>query len=120
MDIFILIVRIIFGCFFIFAGVMHFVKPKVFNRFIPNFLPKTTVNYIAGVLEVIIGMGLLIPKTNKNAALLMFALMVVFLPIHIWDVFREKPAIGSKKLAFIRVPVQFLLLYIAYLIYAHS
>lgn len=119
MEIFILIIRIVFGCFFIFAGVMHFVKPKVFNRFIPDFLPKTAINYIAGALEIIIGMGLIIPKTTKNAALLMFALMVVFLPIHIWDVFREKPAIGSKKLALIRIPLQFLLLFIAYLIYSN-
>lgn len=117
MDILILILRILFGAFFAFAGIMHFVKPKIFNRFIPNFLPKLAVNYIAGFFELVIGIGLLINKTNKQAALAMFVLMVVFLPIHIWDVFREKPAIGSKKIAIVRIPLQFLLLYIAYLIY---
>lgn len=115
----IIVLRIIFGVFFAFAGIMHFVKPKIFNRFIPNFLPKLTVNYIAGLIEVLIGIGLLINQTTKQAALAMFILMVIFLPIHIWDVFREKPAIGSKKIAIIRVPLQFLLLYIAYLIYTH-
>ncbi|MDX8552870.1 DoxX family membrane protein [Tenacibaculum sp. 1B UA] len=119
MNILILTLRILFGIFFIFAGTMHFVKPKIFNRFIPNFLPKLAVNYIAGLLELAIGIGLLINQTTKQAALTIFVLMLIFLPIHIWDVFREKPAIGSKKIAIIRVPLQFLLLYIAYLIYIY-
>ena len=115
----IITLRIIFGIFFAFAGIMHFIKPKIFNRFIPNFLPKLVVNYIAGLLELAIGIGLLINQTTKHAALAMLILMLIFFPIHIWDVFREKPAIGSKKIAIIRVPLQFLLLYIAYLIYTH-
>lgn len=115
----IITLRIIFGIFFAFAGIMHFIKPKIFNRFIPNLLPKLAINYIAGLLELAIGIGLLINQTTKQAALAMFILMLIFLPIHIWDVFREKPAIGSKKIAIIRVPLQFLLLYIAYLIYTH-
>ncbi|TDQ30161.1 DoxX family protein [Tenacibaculum caenipelagi] len=119
MEILILILRIIFGLLLGFAGVMHFVKPKVFNRFIPPFLPKLAVNYIAGFFEFTIGICLLINQTAKQAALAMFVLMLIFLPIHIWDVFREKPAIGSKKIAIIRVLLQFLLLYIAYLIYTH-
>ncbi|MEE3999679.1 MauE/DoxX family redox-associated membrane protein [Tenacibaculum sp. FZY0031] len=119
MDTLIIVLRIIFGLFFAFAGIMHFIKPKIFNRFIPNFLPKLAINYIAGLLELVIGIGLLINQTSKQAALAMLVLMLIFLPIHIWDVFREKPAIGSKKIAIIRVPLQFLLLYIAYLIYTY-
>ncbi|AZJ33691.1 MauE/DoxX family redox-associated membrane protein [Tenacibaculum mesophilum] len=119
MDTFTVVLKIIFGIFFAFAGIMHIVKPKIFNRFIPDFLPKLVVNYIAGLLELLIGIGLLINQTTKQAALAMFLLMLIFLPIHIWDVFREKPAIGSRKIAIIRVPLQFLLLYIAYLIYTH-
>ncbi|RSC95931.1 DoxX family protein [Tenacibaculum singaporense] len=115
----IIVLKIIFGIFFAFAGIMHIVKPKIFNRFIPNFLPKLVVNYITGLLELVIGIGLLINQTTKQAALAMFVLMLIFLPIHIWDVFREKPAIGSRKIAIIRVPLQFLLLYIAYLIYTY-
>lgn len=113
----ILILRILFGCFFIFAGFMHLIKPKTFNNFIPDFLPKTTVNYVVGILEISIGLGLLIPFTIKSASLLMFVLMLVFLPLHILDAFKEKPIIGSKTVAYIRIVIQFLLLYVAYLIY---
>ncbi len=41
-------------------------------------------------------------------------LMLLFLPIHISDVFSETPAVGSHNAALIRLPVQFLLIFIAW------
>ena len=120
MDVFILILKIIFGAFFCYAGFMHFKKPKFFNGFIPSFLPKRMVNYIFGAIEFILGISLFFDQALKNAALGIFILMALFLPIHIWDLFKEKPAIGSKKLAIIRIPLQFLLMYVSYLIYINS
>jgi hypothetical protein len=35
-------------------------------------------------------------------------LMLIFLPLHTYDVFVDNPAIGSHKAAMIRLPVQFL------------
>ena len=119
MTIFILALRIIFGLFLGYAGVMHFIKPKFFNGFIPKPLPKLAVNYIAGFVELAIGVGLLINQTSKNAAVGFFVLMLIFLPLHIWDLTKDKPAIGSKKLAIIRISLQFILLYVAYLIYSN-
>lgn len=120
MEILILILKIIFGVFFMYAGYMHFKKPKFFNGFIPDFLPKLAVNYIFGIIEFFLGLGLFFNQTIKNAALGIFILLLLFLPIHIWDLLKEKPAIGSKKLAIIRIPLQFLLMYCAYLIYMNS
>lgn len=119
MDVFILTLKIIFGVFFCFAGSMHIIKPRIFKYFIPDFLPKLTVNYMVGIVEFGLGVGLFFPSTVKNAALGIFILMVLFLPIHIWDVTKKRPAIGSKKIAIIRIPLQFLLMYCAYLIYTH-
>jgi uncharacterized membrane protein len=120
LDTFIIIIRIIFGLFLVYAGVMHFKKPIFFNGFIPNFLPKLTINYIFGGIELFLGIGLFFTATVKNAAMGVFILMLLFLPIHLWDLSKEKPAIGSKKLALIRVPLQFLLMYLSYLIYTNS
>jgi uncharacterized membrane protein len=117
MDLFITILRYFFAGFFAFAGIMHIIKPKLFKHFIPKPLPKTLINYIVGVIEFSLGIGLLIPGLIQEAALGIGILMVLFLPIHIWDVTRERPAIGSKKIAIIRIPLQFLLMYFAYLIY---
>lgn len=115
-----LILRILFGILFCFAGIMHIIKPKIFKNFIPDFLPKLTVNYIFGAIEFILGLGLFFTETIKNAAAGIFILMIIFLPIHIWDATRIKPAIGSKKIALIRIPLQFLLMYCAYRIYKNS
>lgn len=120
MDFLLLILKIIFGVFFCYAGFMHFKKPIFFNGFIPDFLPKLIVNYIFGVIEFILGIGLFFKLSEKNAAYGIFLLMILFLPIHIWDVFKEKPAIGSKKLAMIRIPIQLLFMYISYLLYENS
>jgi uncharacterized membrane protein len=117
MDLFITIVKFVFAGFFSFAGIMHIIKPKLFKHFIPKPLPKNLVNYVAGVIEVGLGVGLLFPQFIKESAMGILILLVLFLPIHIWDVTRERPAIGSKKLAIIRIPLQFLLMYLAYLIY---
>lgn len=116
----IFILQIVFGVFFCFAGIMHIIKPKVFKHFIPDFFPKQTVNYIVGFVEFILGFGLFFLSTIKNASLGIFILMILFLPIHIWDLTKSRPAIGSKKLAIIRIPLQFLLMYFSFLIYTEA
>jgi len=50
------VLKIIFACFFMYAGIMHFIKPKFFNHFIPKGLPKLTVNYSVGAIEFVYGM----------------------------------------------------------------
>jgi len=57
---------------------------------------------------------------TKYAAVGIFILMIIFLPIHIWDATKIRPAIGSKKIAYIRIPLQFLLMYWAYYIYLNA
>lgn len=117
MDMFVTILKFVFAGFFAFAGIMHIIKPKFFKHFIPKPFPKNLVNYIVGIIELALGIGQLIPEFVKESAAGIMLLLVLFLPIHIWDVTRERPAIGSKRTAIIRVPFQFLLFYFAYLIY---
>jgi uncharacterized membrane protein len=115
-----IILKIIFAVFFIYAGIMHFIKPAFFKHFIPNEFPKLTVNYIVGVIEFGLGLGLFFPEAVSYSAYGIFILLIVFLPIHVWDATKKRPAIGSKIFAYIRIPLQFLLMYGAYLIYQDS
>ena len=103
-----------------FAGSMHIIKPKIFKHFTPPFLPVKITNYLAGIVEFTLGLGLFFSETTKLASVGIFILMVIFLPIHIWDLTKVRPAIGSKMVAIIRIPLQFVLLYFAYLIYTNS
>ena len=110
MRIFILITRIVLAAFMVMGGIGHFNNPAFYNPFIPDFLPTALINYGSGGLEILLGLGLFIPNYRQWAGLGIFVLMVIFLPIHIRDVFVANPAIGSKSAAYIRLPLQFVLI----------
>ena len=109
------ILKILIALFMMFAGIQHFSKPDFFIPFVPEFLPlKTTIVYVSGIAEILVGLLLLIKKYAKIGAIGTLILLFLFLPIHIWDVFAEAPVIGSRKAALIRLPIQFLLIFIVW------
>ncbi len=113
------ILRYILAVFIIYAGIQHFLKPDFYTPFVPNFLPFTKFFIlISGVVEILLGILLMLNgKLGKYGALGIFLLMIVFLPIHIKDVFVDNPSIGSHKLALIRLPLQFVFIGWSFLIF---
>jgi uncharacterized membrane protein len=110
-----IVVRVLFAMFMIYGGVQHLVKPDFYIPFVPSFLPFTTaIIFASGILEILLGIMLIIPKYSKHGAFGILLLMLIFLPIHVWDVFSATPAIGSHQAALIRLPVQFLLIFLAW------
>ena len=114
------ILKLIYGGFFCFAGIMHLIKPAFFKHFIPDFFSKKLVNYVVGLIEFGLGFGLFFKQTTKYALVGIFILLLLLLPIHLWDFTKKRPAIGSKKIAIIRIPLQFLLMYGIYIVYLNS
>jgi uncharacterized membrane protein len=114
-----IILRYILALFMIFGGLQHFLKTTFYIPFVPSFLPyKIYIIYISGIIEIVLGVMLLLNKEYaKFGALGVFILMLLFLPIHIADIFSVNPAIGTHKAALIRLPIQFLLVGLAYKIY---
>jgi uncharacterized membrane protein len=112
-----LILTFMFGAFMIFGGVNHFLKPGMYAPFLPEFLPREAINIVVGISEIVVGIAAFIPQYRSWGALGILVMMLVFLPLHIIDVFRENPAIGSHKAALIRVPFQFLFILWAWFIY---
>jgi uncharacterized membrane protein len=98
----------LFGLFMIYGGVNHFLKPEIYLPFVPNFLPASFINQASGVAEIIVGLMVFLPKYRSIGTLGILVLMLLFLPLHIIDVFSDIPAIGSHIAALIRLPVQFL------------
>ncbi|MFA9370106.1 MAG: DoxX family membrane protein [Labilibaculum antarcticum] len=108
-------VRILFAIFMIMGGVQHFLKPDSYLPFVPAFLPfPIAIIYLSGLVEIGLGLILVYKKYARIAALGIFILMILFLPIHVWDVFSDAPAIGSQKAALVRLPFQFLFMAIAW------
>lgn len=106
------IIGIVLALFMLLGGVAHFLTPETYFPMIPDFLPKSPVNILAGLVELVLGVGVFIPSLRKKALLGICALMIVFLPIHIWDYLKEEPAIGTKAVALVRIGVQFLLIFL--------
>jgi uncharacterized membrane protein len=104
------ILTALFGAIMIIAGVMHFIKPGVYAGFIPDFLPSGLIIYGSGVLEILVGVGVFIPRYRSLATASLLIMMIAFLPLHVIDVFRENPAVQSHEVALIRLPIQFVLI----------
>ena len=109
MKILALAATLLIGIFMIFGGLQHFLKPAFYHPFVPDFLPyRTALVYLSGVVELLLGVAVLVPRLRAQAGWGIMLLMLAFLPVHLWDVFRVHPAIGSHKAALIRLPFQFL------------
>ena len=103
------------GVFYIFAGIMHFIKPRMYIRIIPPFLPKPKVlNALAGAFEIILGLGLFFQSTRSISAIGIILLLLAVFPANIY--MYQKGAKGIPKWAlFLRLPLQFALIAWAYL-----
>jgi uncharacterized membrane protein len=63
------LIKILCGPFFIYAGVMHFVKPGFYLRMMPPWLPAhEAMNYASGVAEVVGGVALMHPDPKIRRA----------------------------------------------------
>ena len=102
---------LLFGLLLIAAGVYHFVNPKFYDPFMPEWFPKPLANAAGGIAEIVIGAGLLFPATRTISLYAAAALMLIFLPLHVIDLLRDRPLMGSKVAATVRLIVQFLLIY---------
>jgi len=114
-----IILKVLLAILMINGGVQHFLKPDFYLPFVPSFLPgKMLIIYASGIVEIILGATLLLNKKYaKYSALGIFFLMILFLPIHSWDIFSDNPAIGDHTIALIRLPVQFVFIALSWIIY---
>ena len=69
---------------------------------------------MSSLFEVLFGVALFSRKLEVLDAWGILILMILFLPVHIWDVFSNTHAIGNHNAALIRLPIQFLLIFIAW------
>ena len=115
-----LILTLVFAAILILAGFNHFINPKIYSPFIPDWMPLILTNILTGIVEIGLGIGLLSKKYRKQAAFGVFLLMIAFLPLHFIDVFKDHLAIGSKTVAMIRLPLQFVLIYWAWYIFQQN
>jgi uncharacterized membrane protein len=69
---------------YIAAGLNHFRVPEFYIAIIPRYIPyPQLMNVIAGIFEIIFGLGLAFKITRKYAAWGIVLMLAAFLPVHI-------------------------------------
>lgn len=104
------------GPFFIVAGAMHFIIPRVYRSIVPPWLPApTALVYASGVAEIAGGAGLLHPRLRRAAGWWLIATLVGVFPANLHmalhpEEFSQVP--GGRRALIARLPLQ--LLFIAW------
>ena len=98
---------------YIFAGLMHFIKPKAYIKVMPNYFKhKAFLVYLSGVAEIVLGIALFFELIKDFAIYGIVLLLLIFLTVHINMLKGEREAMGIPKIILIlRIPLQFLLIW---------
>lgn len=79
------ILRLLLVGFYLFAGCYHFINPDFYYGLIPDYLPyPKLINYGSGTLEILLAIGILIPKYRKIAVTGIILLLILFIPSHVY------------------------------------
>ncbi len=101
---------------YIFAGVMHFVKPKAYVRIMPSiFKNKKRWVLLSGGAEILLGITLLYEPFKDYAIYGIIAMLIVFLWVHFYMLSSKKAGLGIPKwILILRIPLQGLLIWWAF------
>jgi uncharacterized membrane protein len=104
------------GLLFVLAGVFHFVRPDLYVRIMPPYLPwHLELVYLSGSCEVVLGVLLLVRRTTTVAAWGLIALLIAVFPANIHMALNAElyPTI-PPVLLWMRLPLQGVLIAWAY------
>ncbi len=96
---------------YILAGTYHFINPSFYEPFFPPYLIEfgSSLNGLAGLSEIVLGLLLLFETTRKLAAYLLMAMLMAFVPAHVYMIQKAPFHLGSfyvtETIAWIRLLV---------------
>ncbi len=100
------------GLFFLAAGLLHFVRPAMYEAIVPEWLPaQRELVYASGAAEIAGAVGVLDARTRRAAGWWLIATLVAVFPANVnmaihADRFRSSP----EPLLWLRLPLQALLI----------
>lgn len=99
------------------AGLNHFRKPRMYIKIIPAYIPyPKLINYISGLSEILLAVGLCIPLISTSTAWGIIALLIIIFPANIYMYTNENAHFGLPKwLLLLRLPLQIILIIWAYI-----
>jgi len=111
----------IMGLGYIWVGISHFYNTDFFLKIMPPSFPFHLESvYLSGFFEIIFGMGIMIKFFRKFASWGLILLLIAVYPANIYLAFNEvaqnKIGISSFMASWVRLPIQFILIGLAYLV----
>ena len=111
----------IMGLGYIWVGISHFYNTDFFLKIMPPSFPFHLESvYLSGFFEIIFGMGIMIKFFRKYASWGLILLLIAVYPANIYLAFNEvaqyKIGISSFMASWVRLPIQFILIGVAYLV----
>lgn len=102
------------GLLFVAAGAVHFIRPEMYEKIVPpQFGHAPELVAISGIAEIAGGLGLLVPRTRRAAALALIALLVAVWPANIYMAIEADrfAATAPAWVLWARVPLQIALIW---------
>ncbi len=112
-----IVFKYLLGILLVLGGVAHFTNTEFYLKAMPSYLPyHETIVYSSGVLEIVLGLLLLIPKTTRKAALAIIILFIAIFPanVNMYLNHTDFPDMSETSLL-IRLPIQLVLIAWAYI-----
>lgn len=104
--------RAILAAVFVFAGSLHFVRPRMYEAIMPDFLPAhRELVYASGVAEIAGGLAVLDERSRKAGGWWLIATLLGVFPANVnMAVQSERYADIPEPLLWARLPIQALLI----------
>ena len=104
---------LVIALFFLTGGIAHFVVADFFIKAMPDYLAyHKELVLVSGVLEILGGIGILIPQTRLLAGYGLIALIIAVYPANInMALHPEKYQNIAELMLYMRLPLQFILLW---------
>lgn len=102
--------RWVLAAAFVFAGVMHFVITGAYVRIMPPWIPlHREMVLLSGVCQIAGGIGLLVPRMRREAAIGLVLLLIAVFPANVQMLLNARAAGASstaQTLLWARLPLQ--------------
>ena len=107
--------RIFAGPGMVFAGLMHFLRPRWYEAIMPDWVPAhRPLVLVSGVAEIAGAAGTMHPRTRRPAGLFLIATLVAVFPanVHMAQHPERYPGIpGGRWALYARLPLQALFVF---------
>lgn len=95
---------------YIVAGINHFWHPHFYLRLMPPYLPAPhLLQYLSGVIEIVLGVLLLVKAARPLAAWSLAILLLLFMMVHIYmlqQALHRPDYLMSPRAAWLRLALQ--------------